>query len=244
MSTANYKVPTVKSLLDNTRQQITSGSLTKTSNSASTSTTSQVVVYPNRMVAVNKMSVAQAQSSPQVLVQSVPAQAQSIAPTTQMTSPIGTTTLKVIDLTMDESDNRQQPKVVALPAAQMQTLNQLRPALSSPQPQQFLVNQNGQLVQAAPAGAMPGQTFQLVFNSSAQPVRTATVPVYTSGPQTGTILQNLAQRPVTSLTTAAAGPQAVPGQVPGPMVVHPPSTSSQISSLLSQTKVGYTYAQV
>ena len=232
ISTTHYQTPTVKTLLDTTRQQITSGSLTKTSPATSmVSTTPQVVHYPQRVAAQSKTgfvtAAPQIPSSQVVGSSAVPVASKNIGPTTQMTSTTGTTTLKVIDLTADEGDNRQ-PKVLTLPAAQVHTLNQLRSVVPNQQPQQFVLNQNGQLIQTSLSGSQ-GQAFQLVFNTSTPALRTGNVP------QTGTVLQTVAQPNLT--TQGTMGTQQMVTQVPGQAMLRPPTSSSQITSLLSQTKV-------
>ena len=223
VSTTHYQTPSVKSLLDTTRQQITSGSLTKTTPATS-------VQYPQRVVAQTKTGyVTMTQSSAAVSVTTAVTMAtKTVAPSMQMTSPTG---LKIIDLTMDETDNRQ-PKMLALPTAQMQTLNQLRPVMQ-PQ-QQFVLNQNGQLIQTSTVGSTGQPAFQLVFNSATPAIRA-------SVPQSGTVLQSVPQQNVTM--TSPVGAQQlvtqVQGVAPGQTILRPPPTSStQITSLLSQTKVG------
>lgn len=233
LGTANYQTPTVKSLLDTTRQQITSGSLTKTSPATSS------VQYPQRNIPQNKtgyVSVPQPTSS-LVVSTIVTVPTKNMTPSAQASSTTGPTTLKVIDLTLDEGDNRQQ-KMLTLPAAQMQTLNQLRPVIQSPQ-QQFILNQNGQLIQTSPVVSGGQTAFQLVFNSTASPIRA-------SIPQSGTVVQAVPQQNVTTLNSqGSVGTQQLVTQVPGQgilsgqAILRTPPTSSQITSLLSQTKVRF-----
>ena len=218
ISTAHYQTPSVKSLLDTTKQQITSGSLTKT-------TPATTVQYPQRVLAQTKTGyVTVPQSSAAVSLTST---AGTMTTKAIAQSPTG---LKVIDLTMDEVDNRQT-KMVALPpqaAAQMQSLNQLRPVIQ--QPQQFVLNQNGQLIQTSPVGSTGQPAFQLVFNSSGPAMRA-------SIPPAGTVLQS---PPHNVTMTSPVRAQQMVTQVPGQPILRPQSTSStQITSLLSQTKVSF-----
>ena len=219
ISTAHYQTPSVKSLLDTTRQQITSGSLTKT-------TPATTVQYPQRVLAQTKTGyVTVPQSSAAI---SLTTTAATMTTKAIAQSPTG---LKVIDLTMDEADNRQPKMLTPAQAAQMHSLNQLRPVMPSQQQQLFL-NQNGQLIQTSPVGSTGQPAFQLVINSATPAIRA-------NIPPSGTVLQSPPQQTVTMTSPVRA--QQLVTQVPGQTILRPPATSTQITSLLSQTKVGYKY---